>query len=199
MLTDLRFKPIYVILLFLIPVFGVGFLLVNRTLHILGGQELIVVVGIVALTISIISLAIADSNPQKLKVQLDIWSQKTPDQDGYFRCFWKLTNNSNIPLSGFKVYFRYPRNLYKRPSVDHGHQDKFYDMERYLIVINDKYDFIGGKDYVEYQHDIRLNHLKQGEIKISVVANNHQSKTYLISKSQSQKILHATEQQKLLI
>jgi hypothetical protein len=195
----MRFKLFYIVLMILIPCAGITFLLINRSQQIFEGQELIVLVGILALTISIVSLAIADSNLRKMRVQLQIWSAQSSDRNGFHKCVYRLKNVDNRPLQNFNIQFRYPRNLFQRHIIDHGHRDKFYDMERIVIVINDKYQFIGDGDFVDYEHMIRLNSSASDPISISMVADGYEAKSFTLNNDKKQDVLESSNKSPIII
>jgi hypothetical protein len=185
-----KYKFQYLIVILLILLVNI----IDLIFDVLPDDKLNLFIAFVALIIAVISLAISDPKPSKMKLSAKCWSKHNDTVSGKARMVLKLQNNTGISMSNLKVNLRMPSKLYVEME----------DTDRYLAnsfgqskVFDFSYTYFLGANESDnectYELAVNLKEWKKGRIWITVIAEGFEASTYSLSQKLAEVLIEAKE------
>lgn len=192
--------------LFLIVIIILGFT-AEMVFDFLNDEKVNLLIAFIALITAVISMAISDSKPNKLKVMLKVWNRNRqltiqsalPPAESFS---FEIINMSNDQLEGLNISFRFQNKHYHRPhpSVD---SNRYFEFGNRLIVQNDILKYLGVTEhdnYVRFEHYLKdIEKWKFGKLAITVGAAGYVPHTFLIDHTEKDDVIDATNDKPKLI
>ena len=161
---------------------GIVFLISNRQFTWFDDKDVTVITSLVALLISIISLAIADQKSKRFKGRLEVSNFGGKNSYGHYQCRFTLSNTDKEPLVNIKLDFRYPSIVYS-PGTSDPRYFHYTKLEQATIVNEDNYRFIGTSaenNFAEFEHWLALERMTSAAF-ITVHADRMEVKTFVLT------------------
>lgn len=161
--------------------------ILNLRFNFIPDEKVNLLLGFIALIISIISLGIADSKQSKLKIKLKVWNRNNTKFIGgkteITNFAFELINKGKDAIEGLTVSFRFQESAYYKPSDNYQNNYYFKFGER-IVVQNDTVKYLGittEDNYIRYEHYIKeIDTWNKGKIAITIGGNDYLPYTFLI-------------------
>lgn len=186
-------KPKYYLAVCLIIVTGIFLLIYNKNISFLEPSEMIFLVGLIALSVSILSLGIADASPRKMKLSLKAWSRH-PDIkiSGRTRLVVKIFNHTKVSLKDLKVNVRIPSKIYVKMEETDVYLSNSYGES---TIFNFDYTYFLGSGNTDNigTYELTINHSKwnKGNIWFTITSEGFEVSTYSISQDKKESLINS--------
>jgi hypothetical protein len=185
-----KYKPQYLIPIALIIIMFFA----ELCFDFLNDDKVNLLIAFAALIIAVISMAISDTRPSKMKLTVKCWSKHYDSVSGRARIVLNLQNNTDVSLSNLKVNLRMPSKLYVEMEEMDNYlansfgQSKVFDLSQtYFLGANES-----DKDCT-YELTVNFKEWKKGSMWFSVIAAGYEASTYSLSQKNIEDLIKAKE------
>jgi hypothetical protein len=185
-----KFKTLYSILFIIIII---GFI-AELFFDFLKDDKVNLVIAFVALVIALISIAISDPRPSKMKLSVKCWSKHYDAVSGKARIVLNLQNNTGISLSNLKVNLRMPSKLYVEMEDTDNYLTNSFGQSK-VFDLSQTY-FLGSKEAdndCTYELTVNFKEWKKGSMWLSVIAAGYEASTYSLTQKKIEDLIKAKE------
>jgi len=194
-------KNLYIILIITWSLVFTTFIVINEKCNWVSSDTTNLIMGGVAMLVSIISLAIADRKKPFFKGEIHFWvvagnSKFSKVEENmhseYTELSIKVINKAKNAIDELLVSFRLPSNFYLK-SDDEKNGYQYFWFKESLIITSDKVRFLGnqtGDNNITFEHYLRVS--KMGEnrkVYITISGKNIMPTTIYLSKDDIIKLL----------
>ena len=196
-----KFQYLIVILLILVVY------IIDLIFDVLPDDKLNLFIAFVALIIAVISLAISDPKPNKLKVILKVWNRNKPylfngGTEKAESFAFEIVNLGNDQLEDLNISFRFQNKIYHRPHPSND-SNRYFEFGNRLIVQNDILKYLGVTEhdnYVRFEHYLKdIEKWKLGKLAVTVGAAGYVPHTFLIDHTEKDEVIDTTNDKPKLI
>jgi len=185
----------------------VSFLLVNHLCIELSNDSANLVLGGIAVMISIISLGIANKSKPSFNGVIKCWSLETeiqPDGEGkpkFQQINFEIINSTAVPIKDLVVNFRIPKKIFFQNNNNQGVYS-FFEYGETIILTSNMLSFLGtnnGDNHITFEHYINYRDWKKSNIYITISGSNILPKSTEINQKDKSKILLHSINNKLIV
>ena len=203
-------KNIYIVLIIIWSLAFTTFIVINEKCNWVSSDTTNLIMGGIAMLVSIISLAIADRKKPFFKGEIHFWvvarnskfSKVEEDLHAeYTELSIKVINKAKNAIDELLVSFRLPSNFYLKSDEKNGYQ--YFWFKESLIITSDKVRFLGNKtrdNNITFEHFLRVP--KMGEnrkIYITISGQNILPTTFSLSKNEIVELINYNSEKPFIL
>ena len=199
-----RINKWYVIAIITWIVLSIAVLCLDAERHILKSLDTGLTLGVISVTISILSLGLASMSKPKFKGELTCWNVKTKLQQvsnsntnpmGQYSCItFQINNKGKKPIRDLTVNFRFPSKVFYNPHT----VDKFvsyFQFKETIIITAEHLRFLGsssGDCELVLEHLLNLSAWDENrKFYITISGENIEPTTYKLDSSMNDSLLNS--------
>lgn len=198
-----KIKAKYWLIISLIIVVSTVFIPLNICYKFLDGENMNLIVAVIALVISMFSIALADLQFIKFNGKVTIWRTGKDllvvNGQKFSNFAFNITNKSKLPLSEFCVSFRFPEqityNYINHPDKNYQNH-KFFQYGETYVINNDTLKFLGNNsndNEARFEHYLDLSKWpKNRYLYITISGREIQPMTYQVQECKNFEIQNST-------
>ena len=172
-------------------------------IQILSALDTGLILGVISVTISILSLGLSSMNKPKFRGKITCWNVKSNEQHvnnsnsnpiGIYSCItFKIDNKGKKPIKDLIINFRFPSKIYHRSY--HDNYLSYFQFKETIIVTSEHLKFLGsssGDCELVLEHLLNISAWdKNRVIYVTISGNDIQPTTFKLDFSMSDSILNS--------